>query len=159
MPRAPRSPTSALRVGWLASRDGDLLRRIAALKDYTSGCLSAPSEVLALVALRSREQVLARSHTLVARNLALLDSFLADWAGTLEWVRPRAGCVGYPRLLTGEPVEQFCARLTAEEGVMLVPGGVYGDSDNRFRIGFGHADMPEALARLDRFLQRRDGGA
>ncbi len=146
---------AGLRVGWLASRDRDLLQRVAALKDYTSGCLSAPSEVLALVALRSRERVLARSRALLARNLALLDSFFADWEGVLEWVRPRAGCVAYPRLLTGEPVEQFAARLTAEEGVMLVPGAVYGDFDNRFRIGFGHADMPEALARLDRFLRRR----
>ena len=44
-----------LRIGWLACRDRELLARIAAIKDYTTICSSAPSEILALIALRRRD--------------------------------------------------------------------------------------------------------
>ena len=52
---------AGLRIGWLATRDRDLLARCAALKDYTTICPPTPSEVLALIGLRAREAVLARS--------------------------------------------------------------------------------------------------
>jgi len=37
---------------------------------------------------------------------------------------------------------------------LLLPGSVYDDSGNHFRVGFGRRNMPEAMARLDAFLQR-----
>ncbi|HEX5015630.1 MAG TPA: aminotransferase class I/II-fold pyridoxal phosphate-dependent enzyme, partial [Candidatus Limnocylindrales bacterium] len=40
---------AGLRIGWLATRDRDLLERCARMKDYTTICSSAPSEVLALI--------------------------------------------------------------------------------------------------------------
>ncbi len=52
---------AGLRIGWLATRDRDLLARCAAFKDYTTICSSAPSEILALIGLRARDRVLARS--------------------------------------------------------------------------------------------------
>ena len=52
---------AGLRIGWLATHDRDLLARLAAFKDYTTICSSAPSEILSIIALRARCQVLARS--------------------------------------------------------------------------------------------------
>src|SRR5206468_2577474 len=40
---------AGLRVGWIATKDVHLRQRIIALKDYTTICGSAPSEVLALM--------------------------------------------------------------------------------------------------------------
>src|SRR5262249_51977477 len=59
---------AGLRIGWIASHDASLLRRIMALKDYTTICSSAPSEILAIIALRGREAVLARSRGIIAAN-------------------------------------------------------------------------------------------
>ncbi len=56
---------AGLRIGWLASRDRDLLARCAAFKDYTTICSSAPAEILALIGLRARDVVLARSRAIV----------------------------------------------------------------------------------------------
>jgi aspartate/methionine/tyrosine aminotransferase len=39
----------------------------------------------------------------------------------------------------------------AEEGVLLLPGSIYEYDGNHFRLGFGRRNMPEALARLERF--------
>ena len=66
---------AGLRIGWLASRDRALLARAAQLKHSASGCASAPSEILALIALRARDRLLARSRGRLHENLALLEAF------------------------------------------------------------------------------------
>ncbi len=38
--------------------------------------------------------------------------------------------------------------------MLLLPGTVY-DEPGHVRVGFGRIGMPEALARLDRWLDRR----
>jgi hypothetical protein len=38
---------------------------------------------------------------------------------------------------------------------LLLPGTVYDDPGNHFRIGFGRKNLPEAIGRLKDFLQRR----
>src|SRR6266480_825474 len=93
---------AGLRIGWLATRDRELLARCAAFKDYTTICSSAPSEILALIGLRARKVVLARSRRIVEANLALVDRLLADHSDRLAWVRPRGGSIGFPRLLGDE---------------------------------------------------------
>ncbi|MBA2442023.1 MAG: hypothetical protein H0V53_06410 [Rubrobacter sp.] len=70
-------------------------------------------------------------------------------------MRPAAGPIGFPRLLVPVPVEDFAAELVEEEGVMVLPGTVYGHAGNHFRLGLGRTDFPEALERLERFAERR----
>ena len=45
-----------LRVGWVACKDRDLLVRFERYKHYLSICNSAPSEVLAIIALKARDR-------------------------------------------------------------------------------------------------------
>jgi aspartate/methionine/tyrosine aminotransferase len=143
---------AGLRIGWLATRDRDLLARCAAFKDYTTICSSAPSEILALIGLRARDTVLARSRAIIEANLGLLDAFFADHADRFGWVRPRGGSIGFPRLLDDEPIDDFAARLVERQGVLLLPGSQFGYGGNHFRIGFGREDLPEALDALEAFL-------
>lgn len=144
---------AGLRVGWIASRDRDLLRRIAAVKDYLTICSSAPSEILALISLRARERVLRRNVGIATQNLALLDDFFSRRKSLFAWARPRAGLVAFPRLIAPLNVDDFCARLVERTGVLLLPGSIFEHEGNHFRIGFGRADMPEALAVLDAALE------
>jgi aspartate/methionine/tyrosine aminotransferase len=146
---------AGLRIGWLASRDRQLLARCAAFKDYTTICSSAPAEILALIGLRARDVVLARSRAIVEANMARLDGFFADHADRFVWVRPRGGSIGFPRLLDDEPIDAFVARLVETEGVLLLPGSQFEHPGNHFRIGFGREDVPQALERLAAFV---DGG-
>lgn len=146
---------AGLRIGWVASRDRSLLTRLAAFKDYTTICSSAPSEILALIALRARARVLARNRSIVESNVALLDAFFSRWRGVFEWVRPRGGSIGFPRLLLDVPVDRFAEVLVTETGVLLLPGTVFGDTGNHFRIGFGRSNLPAALERLDAYATKR----
>jgi aspartate/methionine/tyrosine aminotransferase len=150
---------AGLRIGWLATHDFELLSRLAAFKDYTTICSSAPSEILALIALRAGETVLARSRSIIGQNLPLLDRFFDTWEEAFEWVRPMAGSVAFPRLRGELPIEQFCAELVEREGVLLLPGGVFDYPGNHFRLGFGRRNLPQALERLARFTAARRGSA
>jgi aspartate/methionine/tyrosine aminotransferase len=146
---------AGLRIGWLVTRDQELLRKAQAFKDYVSICNSAPSEILALIALRARERVIGRSLHIIQENLRQLDLFFARYADIFSWQRPLAGSIAFPQLRTGQSIDQFCAELVEDEGVLLLPGSVYDYEGNFFRIGFGRKNMPEALAHLERFVQKK----
>lgn len=146
---------AGLRIGWLATRDRELLARCSSFKDYTTICSAAPSEVLALIGLRARATVIARSRDIVAANLGLLDAFFDDWVDRFAWVRPRAGSVGFPRLtVPGVGIDEWAAGLVEAEGVLLLPGSQFGYGGNHFRLGFGRTDLPIALERLERHARR-----
>jgi aspartate/methionine/tyrosine aminotransferase len=140
-----------LRIGWIATRNERILRRIGELKDYTTICTSAPSEFLAEVALRHREKLIERNLGIIARNLEVLDRFLARQADRIRWVRPRAGAIAFPRLLSGE-IDAFSETLRRDAGVLLLPGSVFADRGNHFRIGFGRESFPTAIERFETFL-------
>jgi aspartate/methionine/tyrosine aminotransferase len=141
---------AGLRIGWIATSDAALRARLASLKDYTSLCNSAPSEILALIALRARRTVLARSMEIIRGNLQLLDAFFARNGERFRWVRPRAGSVGFPELL-GREVDSFADELVRREGVLILPASRFGYPGNHFRIGFGRRNLGAGLERLERF--------
>jgi aspartate/methionine/tyrosine aminotransferase len=140
-----------LRLGWLACRDADVLTSIRELKLYTTICSSAPSELLVALALRHAEALVARSRERVLSNLPLLDRFLERHAARLQWVRPSAGPIGFPRMGGESDVRDFCERTAREAGVLLLPGDVY-DEPGHVRLGFGRAKLEQALERLDAVL-------
>ena len=143
---------AGLRIGWVGTRDERVRTRMASLKDYTTICSSAPSEFLAEVALRHAETIAARNRALISSNLALLDVFFARHPDSFSWQRPQAGPIAFPRLLRGD-VESFCDRLASEKSVLLLPGTVYGDRGNHFRIGFGRKSLPQGLQCLGEYMQ------
>jgi aspartate/methionine/tyrosine aminotransferase len=142
---------AGLRIGWLATRNGRLLDRVARLKDYTTICSSAPSEVLALIALRARERVLERSRSIVEGNLRCAREFMAANATDMQWVEPMAGSVAFPRF-TNRNADEVSRQLAERESVLLLPGSVFGHDQSYFRLGLGRRDLPVALEKLGRLL-------
>lgn len=140
-----------LRIGWLASRDRGLLDRIRALKLYTTICSSAPSEALVALALRHGDELIAASRGLVLANLPLVEDFLARREEMFEWVPPTAGPIGFPMMRGEHDVQDWCERTATEAGVLVLPGAVYG-WPGHVRLGFGRANLAQALERLDEHL-------
>jgi aspartate/methionine/tyrosine aminotransferase len=148
------SGLAGLRIGWLASKRADILDAVAVVKDYNSICSSAPSEALAEIAVRNMEKIAARNRKLVAGNLALLRGFFDRHPGFARWTPPQAGSIAFPHLSDGSDSEALAERLVAESGVLLLPGKYYDYDPSYFRIGFGRANMPEALGKLKEWLER-----
>ncbi len=140
-----------LRIGWLVCRDGGLLERIRQLKLYTTICSSAPSELLVALALRHGEELVGRSRELVLANLPLIDDLLVRRRELFEWVRPTAGPIGFPRVAGERDVHAWCEEIAERAGVLLLPGSAY-EQPRNVRVGFGRANLAQAIARLDEYL-------
>jgi aspartate/methionine/tyrosine aminotransferase len=145
-----------LRIGWVATRDRELLDRVSRLKDYTTICNSAPGEILALAALRSRDRILSNQRGRVQENLRLLGGFFESHRRWFRWNRPRGGTVCFPRMAV-EDTHRFCETLVQETGIMLAPSRMFHFGDRHVRFGFGRDDLGEGLERLSSYLDRLAG--
>jgi len=144
-----------LRIGWLATRDPEVVRRWLVVKDYTTICSSAPSEVLAVIALQARDALLERAAKIVRSNLMAARFFFSQREAALRWLDPRGGSVAFPRWLGEGTVEALCADARARKGLMIVPGTLFDCGGGHFRIGLGRKDLPAALTAFDELLRER----
>lgn len=140
-----------LRLGWLVSKDAEIVRRCLEFKYYTTICCSAPSEFLSALALRHREVLVERNREIVLRNLPLLDSFFRQRPNLFAWVKPNASPIGFVRYKPQRDVLSFCEEVVNNAGVLLLPGSVY-DQPQHIRFGYGRKNMPEALAEFTAYL-------
>jgi len=144
---------AGLRIGWLATKNRDLFNKMASLKDYTTICNSAPSEFLAEVAMRHRAELANRNLGIIKHNLTIVDDLMARYSSLFSWHRPKAGSMGFVKLLKGD-VEFFCDDLVTKMGVLLLPGSVYDETQNHFRLGLGRKNLPQAVKRLEEYLSK-----
>ena len=150
-----------LRIGWLASKDRDFLVRCERYKHFLSICNSAPSEILARIALKSRDRILARTRGIVRNNLGVLNDFFAEFPHLFDWREPDGGCVAFIRYRGADGVEEFTRRVVEEAGVFCLPSSVYRSDltpvpENCLRIGFGRQHVPEGLTALRNWLRRNN---
>ena len=145
---------AGLRIGWIATRNKRLYDQLASFKDYLTICNSAPSEFLAGVALRNLTTILAQQRKRLVGNLDLLENFFARYAELFDWHRPKAGTTTFPRFLNGDALE-FCDKLVAEAGILLIPGNFFDMPQNFIRFGYGRENFAIALAKLEKYLDTR----
>ncbi len=117
---------AGLRIGWLATRDRDLLARCARVKDYTTICsVGALRDPRPSSPSGRGTRVLARSRAIVAANLARFDDLprSARPGSASRGSGRAAGSIGFPTA-AGRPrrIDAFAARLVDAEGVLLLPG-------------------------------------
>lgn len=146
---------AGLRLGWVACRNHELLRAMAELKDYTTICTAAPSEFLSALALRHRREILGRNLEIIGRNLEYLDAFFKEHQRFFSWQRPRAGPVAFPAATFAAASDGLCAGLLEDQGVLLMPGRVFGAATQHFRIGFGRRDFRDGLAKFSAYMQKQ----
>lgn len=142
---------AGLRIGWIATRHTPLRERVVQLRDYTTICNAAPSEVLALGALRAADAIIRRNRAIVEGNLHLLREFFARHQDMFDWIEPRAGSVCFPRLKHGD-ADALADALVRAEGVLVMPGSRFEFAPEYFRVGLGRRDMRQALDGFQRFL-------
>lgn len=124
-----------LRIGWVIDADPARRARMINARAHLSLGSSPVVEALALHALRNRDQVLQRTATVAAANLASLTRFMDEMGNVLGWVPPRGGLLAFPWFRDGRDSRPFCERMVGK-GVFLSPGDCFGMPDH-FRLGFG----------------------
>ncbi|USP82729.1 uncharacterized protein yc1106_10003 [Curvularia clavata] len=154
---------AGIRIGWIASRNSDLIEKIAEARHYTTISVSYFDEQIAAYALHSStiHNLLARNIQLAKTNLALLEKFVIKNEDECEWVKPVAGTTAFVKFhREGKPVDSvdFCKKLLEATGVMFVPGSTcFGDEFKGYvRIGFvNHTDVvKEGLDAATKFIRK-----
>jgi aspartate/methionine/tyrosine aminotransferase len=144
---------AGLRIGWVASQNRAFLSKMLKFKHYTSICSAAPSQKLAAIAIKHREEIFARNREIIAANLAYSDKFFAAHTDIFKYNRPMAGPIAFHKLLLNMPIADFCADLREQKGVLLAPGGLFERDGNYFRMGYGRKNFKEGLDLLDEYVK------
>ena len=152
---------AGIRVGWIASRNHDIIERCSTVRDYTTISVSHFDQCVAGYALGSstRPHLIARNLRLARTNADMLDVFVEKHSRYLTWSRPLAGTTALikvskdGRLVQAEP---FCKILQERTGVMLLPADKgFGQRFKGFvRIGYVNDTdvMERGLQEWGRFL-------
>ncbi len=141
---------AGVRVGWLACRDREILAQAQGAKGWTSICNSRPDEILALIGLRARENILTRNRNIIRDNLAQVSSFAADQPDLLDWIPPEAGCTAFPRFKDGRDATRYAEHLAHSAALLLLPGPLFSGPPDHVRLGLGPRTLPAGLARWSR---------
>jgi aspartate/methionine/tyrosine aminotransferase len=134
---------AGIRTGWIASRNPDIIEKIANARHYTTISVSSVDERIAAFALHQNtiHQLLSRNIQLAKTNLPILEKFVIKHDDICEWVKPVAGTTAFIRFhRDGKAVdsEVLCKRLGEEANVVIVPG-TYGFGEEfkgYVRIGY-----------------------
>ncbi|OAA64758.1 class I/II aminotransferase [Cordyceps fumosorosea ARSEF 2679] len=127
-----------IRVGWISSKNKEILEVFLAAKEQISITVSVIDEYVA-------EQILERCDEIlnpIIQEMKLRLHMVEAWAASedlIEWVRPTGGVMGFMRM-TKEPTggtSLFYERLLAEHGTYVGPGHWFEWPDTYFRLGYG----------------------
>ena len=143
---------AGLRIGWVASKDRDLLARMTKFKHYLSICNSCASEALSIVALKHGDEILRRNLGIIRENLKIADEFFSRYPNLFTNNPPQCGPVAFHRMNLDMPMDDFCEYLVKKAGVLLLPSGIYDYDGPFFRMGYGRKGFPENLKKFEEYL-------
>jgi aspartate/methionine/tyrosine aminotransferase len=142
-------------MGWLASQESKVLERVSVLKDYTTICSSAPSEILAIIALQGKSQIIRKQYDRLCRNVKVLDGFFDEYQDCFRWNRPKGGSICFPRMLAVEDTSTFCEELLRATGILVLPSRQFQFGTQHIRLGFGREDLPQVIGLFAAYLKQR----
>ncbi|KAF2501030.1 PLP-dependent transferase [Lophium mytilinum] len=157
---------AGIRVGWLASRDQDVIEKVAHARHYTTISVSQLDEQVAAFALDANtvHNLLSRNIQLAKKNLALLEKFVNKHDDLCRWVRPLAGTTAFVKFhKDGDPdspidAVEFCKQLLEKTGVMFVPGDESFGKEFLGYVRIGYVNdtevVEEGLQKVRQFIKK-----
>jgi aspartate/methionine/tyrosine aminotransferase len=142
---------SGLRAGW-ALAASDTIAGIRRVRDLVDGVGPFPTELLAHLAFQHLPELRERARGILEPNLGILREFIES-RPELEWIPPRGGSVGFPRIRGLNDVWDFTKVLRRTYDTGVVPGRFF-EAPGHFRIALGgqRSVLEEGLARLGQAL-------
>ncbi len=137
-----------LRIGWIVSPP-DVKQALLARHDYTVIGTGPLTDALALLAVRRRDELVARTRAILNANYPLLADWLTELGDGLTWREPECGAICFVRYDHPVPSLELVERARAERDVLLVPGDHFG-MPGHLRFGYGGRtdDLKRALQTL-----------
>src|SRR6478609_2471385 len=146
-----------LRIGWLISRDEDLMERFLAAKEMIYISNSALDEEVAYQFLMQREKFETKINERSLKNYKFLCEWLED-EKRLECVLPKGGVVCFPRFKNPNAIDldKFYSILLQKYKTMVGTGHWFAMPDSYFRLGFGWVDLTIFKSGLENLSKAMD---
>lgn len=125
---------AGLRLGWLATRDEEVMREFLTHRDYDHISSGMLDERVAALAVKNKDAIFARNRGIVRENLAILDEWIKG-EREFGYVKPSAGTTALVYYNYDIPSYRFARELYEREGVFVTPGDCFGEP-KCFRIGY-----------------------
>lgn len=145
-----------LRIGWLATQYTELMEHWLAYKDYTTICNSAPSEILALIALQNQASIVKHNLEIIRSNIQGAADVFTRYRHLINWLPPRAGSIAFPQWKGKMSVEELCQQMLERYSVMLAPGSLFDHTGNHFRLGLGRKNFSAGISHLEQLMSECD---
>lgn len=112
-----------LRIGWMAGPE-DVLARARQALDYIECDLPAPSESIALAALKRGPELVLRCQQIAMRNFKIIREWI-EKRDDLKWVEPAGGTVCMIKLPPNVDAQVLSTLLREKYGTLVVPGDFF----------------------------------
>lgn len=141
---------AGLRLGWIVSKDSDVIERCVARRDYDTISCSVFSDLLASMALKNKEAIFNRNREIVNKNREILDKWVRETKG-VKYLKPTSGTTALVYYDKDIPSYDLCVRLIKEKGVLFTPGSCM-EMEGAVRIGYAF-DSKTLKEGLDQFTE------
>ena len=144
---------AGLRLGWIASKDPEVLAACLSHRDYNLISCSILDEAVAGLALKHADRILARNQAIVRENLDLLDAWLANQPH-LHYCKPQAGTTALLYYDFALPSYDFCQAMYDSTGAFVTPGDCFAEA-HCLRIGYAcdKKTLQDGLQAMAAYLQ------
>jgi len=147
-----------LRLGWIASRDKDLIRKCAGLSHWSGQMVRQRFALMVVDSALEPERykrLLEEKRGIMERSWYVVFQWMHKHRDAFDWVPPEAAYLSFPRLKLDIDAWSFCEKLLKEKRTMLVPGTCYG-FNNHIRFGVGKTTTDKVimgLRKIEEFLE------
>jgi len=126
---------AGLRIGWVCGPEA-FIEMVNRRRDYNIISCGMIDEYLAAIALDHKEHIVTRNLEIIRTNKKMLLEWIEN-EPLLSVIEPKAGTTAFVKYEMDMPSEEFCKKLLAKQGVMLVPGKAM-DMEGFLRIGYAN---------------------
>ncbi|MDC1090525.1 pyridoxal phosphate-dependent aminotransferase [Emcibacteraceae bacterium] len=141
-------------IGWIVSKNKSIIEKLLKAQHMFAVSVSRAGEIQAMMAIKSREKIIARNMNIISENIALLDEMFEKYDDLLEWERPKAGGTAFVKFKGNLTGTELSLQLL-EKGILVFGPDIFDcneELEQYFRIGFSRSTMPEALKAFTKFL-------
>ena len=146
---------AGLRMGWIATRDNDVIHQIHERRDYDTISCGVLDDMLASMALANKEKIFERNREILLKNREILDQWVKETEG-VHYVKPVAGTTALVYYDKDIPSYDLCVRLIREKGLLFTPGECF-EMEGCVRIGYAFDSklLRQGLDKFSEFLKEK----
>ena len=144
---------AGLRFGWIKGPK-DLIRKINERRDYSIISTGPLTDTLALIALKHREELLERAHSVIQANRTVIQKWLKE-EPLCNVVLPEFCTVSFLKYEGDIPSKTLALDLLKQDGVFFVPGDCFFHASYlRLSLTADPEVMKKGLSLLSRYLHQ-----